>query len=296
MIATHYQIDFSEHYLADYMATRGIGFLGWNTRFRGYREQLPARPRAGRHRRRRPLAARGSGSGNCCAAGEFRWRLADGRLPGAGRRPARDAAGGHAARGRAHRAAARRRLRGQRRAPRSTGRAHRLDGRLRRRRKRPGRNAIPISICSTIAERTAILRRISSSATASAQVARNNAITDWAEARTQTRSRRGVLRPAVHGAAHLGRPPNGRPDARADQATAQHVLRRCAGQGQPIGTRHRRRLHAAQLARHVEPAARADPRRTASGAHRLPRAGDQRRAGHRRVSVRRAAHLRRTGQ
>ncbi|MEU0496920.1 alpha/beta hydrolase [Mycobacterium sp. NPDC006124] len=35
MIATHYQVDFSEHYLADYMATRGIGFLGWNTRFRG---------------------------------------------------------------------------------------------------------------------------------------------------------------------------------------------------------------------------------------------------------------------
>lgn len=36
MIATHYQIDFSEHYLADYMATRGIDFLGWNTRFRGF--------------------------------------------------------------------------------------------------------------------------------------------------------------------------------------------------------------------------------------------------------------------
>ncbi|MGV9799051.1 alpha/beta hydrolase [Mycobacterium sp. NPDC003449] len=36
LIATHYQIDFSEHYLADYMATRGIGFLGWNTRFRGF--------------------------------------------------------------------------------------------------------------------------------------------------------------------------------------------------------------------------------------------------------------------
>lgn len=36
MIATHYQIDFSEHYIADYMAARGIGFLGWNTRFRGY--------------------------------------------------------------------------------------------------------------------------------------------------------------------------------------------------------------------------------------------------------------------
>jgi hypothetical protein len=36
LIAAHYQIDFSEHYLADYIATRGIGFLGWNTRFRGF--------------------------------------------------------------------------------------------------------------------------------------------------------------------------------------------------------------------------------------------------------------------
>lgn len=35
MIATHYAIDFSEHYLAEYLAERGIGFLGWNTRFRG---------------------------------------------------------------------------------------------------------------------------------------------------------------------------------------------------------------------------------------------------------------------
>ncbi len=34
-IATHYNIDFSEHYLADHMAARGFGFLGWNTRFRG---------------------------------------------------------------------------------------------------------------------------------------------------------------------------------------------------------------------------------------------------------------------
>jgi hypothetical protein len=35
MIATHYNIDFSQHYLAEYLAARGIGFLGWNTRFRG---------------------------------------------------------------------------------------------------------------------------------------------------------------------------------------------------------------------------------------------------------------------
>jgi len=36
VIATHYQIDFSEHYIADYLAKRDIGFLGWNTRFRGF--------------------------------------------------------------------------------------------------------------------------------------------------------------------------------------------------------------------------------------------------------------------
>lgn len=36
LIATHYQIDFSEHYLADHLAARGFGFLGWNTRYRGY--------------------------------------------------------------------------------------------------------------------------------------------------------------------------------------------------------------------------------------------------------------------
>ena len=34
-IATHYNLDFSEHYLGPLMATRGYGFLGWNTRFRG---------------------------------------------------------------------------------------------------------------------------------------------------------------------------------------------------------------------------------------------------------------------
>jgi hypothetical protein len=34
-IATHYNVDFSEHYLAPYLAERGYGFLGWNTRYRG---------------------------------------------------------------------------------------------------------------------------------------------------------------------------------------------------------------------------------------------------------------------
>ena len=35
LIATHYNVDFAEHYLAPYFARRGFGFLGWNTRYRG---------------------------------------------------------------------------------------------------------------------------------------------------------------------------------------------------------------------------------------------------------------------
>ena len=35
VIATHYNVDFAEHYLAVLLAERGYGFLGWNTRFRG---------------------------------------------------------------------------------------------------------------------------------------------------------------------------------------------------------------------------------------------------------------------
>jgi hypothetical protein len=35
VIATHYNVDFAEHYLAPYLAARGFGFLGWNTRYRG---------------------------------------------------------------------------------------------------------------------------------------------------------------------------------------------------------------------------------------------------------------------
>jgi hypothetical protein len=34
-IATHYNVDFSEHYLAPLLAEHGFGFLGWNTRYRG---------------------------------------------------------------------------------------------------------------------------------------------------------------------------------------------------------------------------------------------------------------------
>jgi hypothetical protein len=40
VIAAHYNVDFSEHYIAPYLATRGYGFLGWNTRFRGAEDQF----------------------------------------------------------------------------------------------------------------------------------------------------------------------------------------------------------------------------------------------------------------
>lgn len=35
LIATHYNVDFAEHYLAPHFAAAGFGFLGWNTRYRG---------------------------------------------------------------------------------------------------------------------------------------------------------------------------------------------------------------------------------------------------------------------
>ncbi|EOA84106.1 hypothetical protein ACJQWK_01126 [Exserohilum turcicum] len=43
-IATHYNADFSEHYLAGHLAARGYGFLGWNTRFRGLEDLFILEP------------------------------------------------------------------------------------------------------------------------------------------------------------------------------------------------------------------------------------------------------------
>ena len=40
LIATHYNVDFAEHYIAPYFAARGMGFLGWNTRYRGAEDQF----------------------------------------------------------------------------------------------------------------------------------------------------------------------------------------------------------------------------------------------------------------
>ncbi len=35
VIAAHYNVDFAEHYAAPHFVERGLGFLGWNTRYRG---------------------------------------------------------------------------------------------------------------------------------------------------------------------------------------------------------------------------------------------------------------------
>jgi pimeloyl-ACP methyl ester carboxylesterase len=40
LIATHYNVDFSEHYCGPLFAARGLGFLGWNTRYRGAEDQF----------------------------------------------------------------------------------------------------------------------------------------------------------------------------------------------------------------------------------------------------------------
>ena len=39
-ISTHYNVDFSEHYIAPHMVDHGFGFLGWNTRYRGFEDQF----------------------------------------------------------------------------------------------------------------------------------------------------------------------------------------------------------------------------------------------------------------
>src|SRR5256885_16011178 len=46
-IAAHYNVDCSEHYLAEPIAARGFGFLGFNTRFRGLESHFLLEPGLG---------------------------------------------------------------------------------------------------------------------------------------------------------------------------------------------------------------------------------------------------------
>ena len=119
VIATHYQIDFSEHYIADYLATRGIGFLGWNTRFRGFESSFLLD---------HALVDIGVGvrwlreiqGWTPLCYWEFgRW-IVDGRLSVAGGRTERHSTGRYAARRRSDRSPAGRRLHRQRGPSRQT--------------------------------------------------------------------------------------------------------------------------------------------------------------------------------
>jgi hypothetical protein len=40
LMASHYNVDFSEHYMAPYIVPQGYGFLGWNTRYRSAEDQF----------------------------------------------------------------------------------------------------------------------------------------------------------------------------------------------------------------------------------------------------------------
>ena len=216
MIATHYQIDFSEHYLADYMATRGIGFLGWNTRFRGYESSFlldHALVDIGVGVRwlrevqgvETIVLLGNSGGGSLMAA--YQAQAVDPHVtPLEGMRPAAGLTELTAADGYVASAA-------------HPGRPDVLtawmdasvvdenDAARHRSRSRPVRPQ----------ERSAVLDGVRRPLPRGAgrPQRRDHRL---GRTRTQTCSRSRLLRSAVHGAAHLGRPADGRPDAGADQA------------------------------------------------------------------------------
>ena len=292
MIATHYQIDFSEHYLADLMAERGIGFLGWNTRYRGYEWQFQLdqalvdigvgvrwlKEEAGVDQ---VILLGNSGGGSLMAA--YQSQAVEPCV-----RPARDMAPAPGADdlipgdGYVSLAA-------------HLGRPdvltdwldasvtdeHDID--LDRPRARPVQPG----------ERPAVLARSSSSATAPR---RSSATTGslGGPARSSTGSRRRLRRPALQRAAHLGRPADGRPDASSRPsdrpASATAVPTEVANKGgHGIGgqTTLRNWLNMWSL---EESQCRAEPHLAKVT---VPGAGDQPGRRHRRLPQRRRAHLRR---
>jgi len=110
----------------------------------------------------------------------------------------------------------------------------------------------------------------------SAQIARNHGDHRLGRDRTQTGFRPQASPTAPSRSCAPGRPADGGSGDRAHQAAAQPVLRRSAGEGQPLRARYRRRLHTAKLAGDVESEDCADPCGASPGPHHLPRPGDQR--------------------
>ena len=103
-IATHYNADFSEHYLGEYFAERGYGFLGWNTRFRGAEAYFMLEHALIDIGVGRALVARGGGRRERGDHRELGWRIVDGRIPVPGCQAEPACAAGHAATGSGQRA------------------------------------------------------------------------------------------------------------------------------------------------------------------------------------------------
>ncbi len=239
MIATHYQIDFSEHYLADYMAIRGIGFLGWNTRFRGFESNFLLD---------HALVDIGVG---------VRWLR---EVQGVATVVLLGNSGGGSLM--------------------SAYQSQAVDP-----------NVTPLPGMRPAAGLTDLLPADGYVATA-AHPGRPEVLTSWMDAAVVDENDPVATDPEFDLFNEVNGPPyppeflaRYRSHHRAHQARAQPVLRRGTGQGQPFRPRHRGVLHAAQLVGHVEPAAGVNPGRAAPGPHHLPRPGDQRRGGHRRVSL-----------
>ena len=269
IIATHYQIDFSEHYLADYMATRGIGFLGWNTRYRGFESSflldhalvdigVGVRWLREVQNVETVLLLGNSGGGSLMAA--YQAQAVDPHVtPLEGMRPAA-----------------------------GLGDLPPADGYIASA-AHPGRpDVLTAWMDASVVDETDALatdpdaRPVQRAQRPPVLRGLHQAVPQSPD-RPQQRDHRlgregtqgvhtaGFSDRPVHGDAHVGRPAHGRSHAGADEASREHVLRRRPGQGQSLGARHRRGVHAAQLDRHVEPAARADPRRTTPRTHHLPR-------------------------
>ena len=177
------------------------------------RGALPARPRARGDRRRSPLAARAGRGRPGGAARQLRRRVADGRLPVAGRRAERHAGRRDAAARRHRGPAAGRPVRRARRALRPAGGADRLAGPVGDRRADPlsADPALdPFNPDNGPPYSEDFQRRYRA-----AQRARNERITDWALGQLDALAGTQGAGQAVHRAAQLGRPADDRPRDRA---------------------------------------------------------------------------------
>ena len=126
-----------------------------------------------------------------------------------------------------------------------------------------------------------------------AQRARNERITDWALGQLDALAGDAGPGPAVHRPAQLGRPADDRPGDRAVGPAAELVLPRRPDEGQLRRLRRRHRQHAAHLAVDVEPAHLAVHRGAAPGPDHAAVAGGARDGRRLRLRQRRPRPVRR---